>query len=144
MASQVASYLERRGLLEHDTDNIYLTPEALAAPATTRGKAMRVLLVDDNRLMLEELISIDPLGYDCVEYQEHLHQGGNSDLDVAIDVEKVKEILTLEDGETDFCNADKGEISGALYIHGYTLGGIEFLSVPAPSVGIDQLLKQNK
>jgi hypothetical protein len=47
-------------------------------------------------------------------------QDGNSDLDVAFDVEKVKEILTLEDGETDFCDADKGEISAALYIHGYT------------------------
>jgi hypothetical protein len=56
----------------------------------------------------------------------------------------VKEILTLEDVETDFCDANKEEVSAALYIHGYTLDGIEILSIPTPSVGIDQLLKQNK
>jgi hypothetical protein len=85
--------------------------------------------------------------YECVAYdQEYLNQDGYVDLDVAFDVAAVKDILTLDgDTETDFCDAEKGDISAALYIEGFRSDGETLIgSIPVESVGVDQLLKTNK
>ncbi len=63
----------------------------------------------------------------------------HDDLDVAFEARDVQELLG------DFCTeGDKGDSSEALMILGETFGGIPFISLPVPNIGIDQLVKANK
>jgi len=85
-----------------------------------------------------DLGAVCPIDELTGEQQDYLNPDGYLDLDVAFDAGEIQDMLY------DFCAADKGEVSGALFLVGATLDGTAIESVPIGNSGIDQLLKQDK